>query len=210
MRDIHTIEGQYDARDLRFAILATRFNDFIVDRLVSGAIDYPELTLPVYGGDPDGNMTYTFKVTEQTTSGIYYYDVSHYIVTVPVKNWKVQGENITVVKHIASDNEEDKCSCGLKNYTTDSGEQSVDKLDFTNAKQQIGPGPGFDTEILVEKKVNGTQDTSGKFNGWFEIRVERLDVNADGSFTSATDKPVAVGDPTIVDITNGKIEPLKA
>lgn len=52
MRDIHTIEGQYDARNLRFAILATRFNDFIVDRLISGAIDY----LSRHGADP-GKLT---------------------------------------------------------------------------------------------------------------------------------------------------------
>ena len=37
---IRTIEGQFDAKDLRFAIVATRFNDFIVDRLVGGAVDY--------------------------------------------------------------------------------------------------------------------------------------------------------------------------
>ena len=52
MRDIHTIERQYDARNLRFAILATRFNDFIVDRLISGAIDY----LSRHGADP-GKLT---------------------------------------------------------------------------------------------------------------------------------------------------------
>lgn len=40
MSTLHTIEGQFDARDLRFAIVATRFNDFIVDRLVGGAVDY--------------------------------------------------------------------------------------------------------------------------------------------------------------------------
>ncbi len=35
-----TIEGQLNASKLKFAIVATRFNDFVVDRLVSGAIDY--------------------------------------------------------------------------------------------------------------------------------------------------------------------------
>lgn len=40
MNTIRTIEGQFDAKGLRFAIVATRFNDFIVDRLTGGAIDY--------------------------------------------------------------------------------------------------------------------------------------------------------------------------
>ncbi len=40
MNTIRTIEGQFDARNLRVAIVATRFNDFIVDRLISGAVDY--------------------------------------------------------------------------------------------------------------------------------------------------------------------------
>lgn len=40
MDQIKTIEGFYDASNLRFAILASRFNDFIVDRLIAGAIDY--------------------------------------------------------------------------------------------------------------------------------------------------------------------------
>ena len=34
------IEGRMDASNLSFAILATRFNDFIVDRLIGGAVDY--------------------------------------------------------------------------------------------------------------------------------------------------------------------------
>ncbi|MDL2210345.1 6,7-dimethyl-8-ribityllumazine synthase [Desulfovibrio sp. OttesenSCG-928-O18] len=38
--NIKTIEGQMNAKGLKFAIVATRFNDFIVDRLVGGAIDY--------------------------------------------------------------------------------------------------------------------------------------------------------------------------
>ncbi len=37
---IKTIEGQLRADGLRFAIVASRFNDFIVDRLVGGAVDY--------------------------------------------------------------------------------------------------------------------------------------------------------------------------
>lgn len=39
MNQINIIEGHYDASGLRFAILASRFNDFIVDRLISGSID---------------------------------------------------------------------------------------------------------------------------------------------------------------------------
>jgi 6,7-dimethyl-8-ribityllumazine synthase len=34
---MQTIEGDYNARGLRMAIVAARFNDFIVDRLVEGA-----------------------------------------------------------------------------------------------------------------------------------------------------------------------------
>lgn len=36
----HTIEGQMNASGLKVAIVATRFNDFIVDRLVGGAMDF--------------------------------------------------------------------------------------------------------------------------------------------------------------------------
>ena len=42
------VEGRMDASNLSFAILAARFNDFIVDRLVGGAIDY----LIRHGADP--------------------------------------------------------------------------------------------------------------------------------------------------------------
>src|SRR3954467_9184905 len=34
-----TIEGNLDARGLKFAIIAGRFNSFVTDRLLSGALD---------------------------------------------------------------------------------------------------------------------------------------------------------------------------
>ncbi|MBC15875.1 riboflavin synthase beta chain [Pseudodesulfovibrio profundus] len=37
---LKTIEGQLNAKGLKIAIVAARFNDFIVDRLISGATDY--------------------------------------------------------------------------------------------------------------------------------------------------------------------------
>lgn len=39
MPHIKTIEGQLDATGLKVAIVASRFNDFIVDKLVGGAVD---------------------------------------------------------------------------------------------------------------------------------------------------------------------------
>ena len=42
MSTVTTIAGQLDAKGLKVAIVATRFNDFIVDRLVGGAQDYLE------------------------------------------------------------------------------------------------------------------------------------------------------------------------
>ena len=39
MPHIKTIEGQLDAKGLKVAILASRFNDFIVDKLIGGAVD---------------------------------------------------------------------------------------------------------------------------------------------------------------------------
>ena len=39
MTTVRTLEGDLLARDLRFAIVATRFNEFVVERLVQGAID---------------------------------------------------------------------------------------------------------------------------------------------------------------------------
>lgn len=40
MLHLKTIEGQLDASGLKFALVASRFNDFIVDKLVGGAVDY--------------------------------------------------------------------------------------------------------------------------------------------------------------------------
>ncbi len=40
MTNVRTIEGKLNAEGLKFTIIATRFNDFIVDRLVGGAVDY--------------------------------------------------------------------------------------------------------------------------------------------------------------------------
>ena len=47
--NVRTIEGQLTAQGLKFAIVATRVNDFIVDRLVGGAIDY----LTRHGAKPE-------------------------------------------------------------------------------------------------------------------------------------------------------------
>lgn len=44
---VRTIEGDASARGLRFGIVASRFNDFIVDRLVDGAVS----TLLKHGAD---------------------------------------------------------------------------------------------------------------------------------------------------------------
>ncbi len=52
MTHIKTIEAQLEARGLKFALVATRFNDFIVDRLISGAVDY----LTRHGCEPE-NLT---------------------------------------------------------------------------------------------------------------------------------------------------------
>lgn len=40
MHHIKTIEGQLDARGLKIVLVAARFNDFVVDRLIGGAVDY--------------------------------------------------------------------------------------------------------------------------------------------------------------------------
>src|SRR5690242_11778455 len=39
MDNIKTIEGDLQCRELRFAIVAARFNDFIVEQLIRGAVD---------------------------------------------------------------------------------------------------------------------------------------------------------------------------
>ena len=44
-----TIEGQMNASKLRIAIIAARFNYFVVDRLISGAVDHRAR----HGMDPD-------------------------------------------------------------------------------------------------------------------------------------------------------------
>ena len=40
MPHITTIEGQLVAKGLKFALVAGRFNDFITERLIGGAVDY--------------------------------------------------------------------------------------------------------------------------------------------------------------------------
>ncbi|WP_432737998.1 6,7-dimethyl-8-ribityllumazine synthase [Maridesulfovibrio sp. FT414] len=40
MYHIKTIEGQLDSKGLKIALVAGRFNDFIVERLIGGAVDY--------------------------------------------------------------------------------------------------------------------------------------------------------------------------
>jgi 6,7-dimethyl-8-ribityllumazine synthase len=45
---ISTIEGDFNARGLRFAVVASRFNDFIVERLLGAALD----TLLKHGAQP--------------------------------------------------------------------------------------------------------------------------------------------------------------
>ena len=47
MLHVSTIEGQLDAKGLKFALVAGRLNDFITERLVGGAVDY----LVRHGGD---------------------------------------------------------------------------------------------------------------------------------------------------------------
>jgi len=49
---IQTLEGNSQARDLRFAIVAARFNDFVVSRLLAGAIEALKRN-----GASDGNIT---------------------------------------------------------------------------------------------------------------------------------------------------------
>jgi 6,7-dimethyl-8-ribityllumazine synthase len=45
---IRTVEGGFNARGLRFGIVAARFNDYIVDRLLGAAVD----TLLKHGVEP--------------------------------------------------------------------------------------------------------------------------------------------------------------
>ncbi len=39
MKGLRIIEGDLQARDLKFTIVAARFNDFVVERLIDGAVD---------------------------------------------------------------------------------------------------------------------------------------------------------------------------
>ena len=47
-QQINALEGRLDATDLRFGIVAARFNEFIVARLIDGAVD----TLVKHGATP--------------------------------------------------------------------------------------------------------------------------------------------------------------
>ncbi len=62
MSDIARIEGDFNAAGAKFAILVSRFNSFVVDSLVSGAID----TLVRHGADKgDISVTYVPGAWEQ-------------------------------------------------------------------------------------------------------------------------------------------------
>lgn len=39
MKNVNLIQGDYSAKGLKFCIIASRFNNFITDRLVEGAVD---------------------------------------------------------------------------------------------------------------------------------------------------------------------------
>ncbi len=52
MNKIRTIEGELNAKGLRFALIPGRFNEYVVDRLLAGAVDY----LTRHGGNPE-NLT---------------------------------------------------------------------------------------------------------------------------------------------------------
>ncbi|MFZ5810442.1 MAG: 6,7-dimethyl-8-ribityllumazine synthase, partial [Thermodesulfobacteriota bacterium] len=39
MQHIRTVEGKLQAEGLKFAIVAGRFNDFITEKLIAGAVD---------------------------------------------------------------------------------------------------------------------------------------------------------------------------
>jgi 6,7-dimethyl-8-ribityllumazine synthase len=49
MKDIKIIEGKLTAQGLNIAIVAARFNDFVVESLIGGAVDY----LARHGLDPE-------------------------------------------------------------------------------------------------------------------------------------------------------------
>lgn len=49
MAQLRIIEGDLRVGDLRIALVASRFNEFIVDRLVQGAVE----TLASHGADPE-------------------------------------------------------------------------------------------------------------------------------------------------------------
>ena len=55
MLEIRTIEGKLQAEQLKFAIVASRFNEFIVSRLIDGAIDF----LVRHGAEKD-NLTLVY------------------------------------------------------------------------------------------------------------------------------------------------------
>lgn len=52
MNTVKTIVGQMDARGIKVSIVAARFNNFIVEHLISGAVDYLERQ-----GMDDADMT---------------------------------------------------------------------------------------------------------------------------------------------------------
>ena len=66
MDTIKTTTGDLVVRDARFAIVATRFNDFIVDSLLKGAVhclrqhgaDVPGVVIHCFTGTPDELATY--------------------------------------------------------------------------------------------------------------------------------------------------------
>lgn len=176
---------------------------------VAGNISYPPITLPIYGTGTDPNRNYYFLVTENNSSGIYYYDVSKYQVTVKVENWEVT--DVVVKKFSASGNSYDN-GVIVTDDPDSNGRQDHQKLDFENALQKIGPGPGpgMDTEIFVNKIVNGRSIAPRTdLDQMFTFVAERLNIPEDGSFTgNLADVEAVAGETVTQKLSNGQLRPL--
>lgn len=176
---------------------------------VAGNISYPPITLPIYGTGTNPNRNYYFLVTENNSSGIYYYDVSKYQVTVKVENWEVT--DVVVKKFSASGNSYDN-GVIVTDDPDSNGRQDHQKLDFENALQKIGPGPGpgMDTEIFVNKIVNGRSIAPRTdLDQMFTFVAERLNIPEDGSFTgNLADVEAVAGETVTQKLSNGQLRPL--
>lgn len=124
------IEGKLQANNLKFAILASRFNDFIVEQLIKGAIDFllrhgadkKDLTLVRVPGAFEIAQATKFLAKSQKFDGVICLGA---IIRGATPHFDLLANE--TVKNLAQINLEYNVSIGFGVLTTDTLEQAIER-----------------------------------------------------------------------------------